>query len=284
MSFSYDQGGYAQNNYGSNGGYSAGGFVQGGGSQGGGGGGGVERKHSSNTLRPVTLGMIVDATQQNPDSDFRIDEVDVGSLTVVAKVVSLSAASTNTTFKLEDGTGTMEAKQWVDPSKENALAAITQDSYVRVYGTLKAFNGRRHISITTIRLADEDEVAFHAAETEAVRLFHTRGPPGAGGAGANGGAGGYADGGAVGGGGGGGDEMSNKLASLDPFSRRIMEAIHSLPDSNEGVNVRQLSSMLGGGGGGAGGQTLVDVLESLKEEGHLYTTIDEDHVKSTMLG
>ena len=82
----------------------------------------------------------------------------------------------------------------------------------------------------------------------------------------------------AGGEGAGHSELAAKLSSLDPFSRRVMEIIHASPESNEGINVRTLQGMLGGGT-----QHLAQTIETLKEEGHLYTTIDEEHVKSTMI-
>lgn len=270
----YDNQGYAQNNYSGGGGYNAGGFMQGS-SQGGGGG---ERKVTTSTLRPVNIEQINNATQPHPDADFKIDDTEIGQLTFVGKVVNISAASTNTTYKIEDAHGTIEVKQWVDPDKATRDNPIKNDMHVRVYGTLKVFSNRRHIGVVSIRPVEDDrEIEFHELDVKATSLFFTRGPLNGASHAGNGQMNGAAAGGGSGGAGGPQDELAQKLAPLDPFSRKIMETIHSLPDSNDGVHIRQLQSMLGGG------PNLMNAIEGLMSEGHVYSTLDEEHIRSTML-
>lgn len=268
---SYNDGGYHQSNYNAGGGYNSGGFVA---SQGGGGTPGAnDKKSSNNALRPVQISQILNASQPHPDADFKIDDVEIGALTFVGRVVNVSSAATNTTYKIDDGTGTIEVKQWVDADRAQE-SEIRNDANVRIHGTLKSFNQKRHVGVTSIKLVTSDkELAYHELECQFVSLYFTRGPIGQGTT-----TGDATHGTGAGGAGGAGDEVTEKLNGLDPFSRKVMEAIHASPESNEGINVRTLQSMIGGGGG-----NLLATIESLKEDGHLYTTIDEDHVKSTMI-
>ena len=257
----YD-GGYQQNNYNAGGGYNSGGFVANG-SQGTPGGG--EKKNINNALRPVQIQQINEAHQSHPDADFKIDGAEVGPLTFCGRVVNISSAATNTTYKIEDSTGTIEVKQWVD-AERSADNPIRNDANVRVHGTLKSFNQKRHVGLSSIKLiTDDEELKFHELECKYVQLYFTRGAPTA-----------TANAMETGGGVGGGSELQQKLSSLDPFSRKVMEAIHA-SDVPDGINVRTLQGILGGGG------DLAATIEGLKEDGHLYTTIDEDHVKSTMI-
>ncbi|CCG82663.1 Replication factor-A protein [Taphrina deformans PYCC 5710] len=267
---SYNDGGYQQTNYNAGGGYNSGGFVASQTTPGG------EKRGGNNALRPVQIKQILEASQSHPDADFKIDDSEISALTFCGRVMNVSAAATNTTYKIDDGTGSIEVKQWVD-SERATESEIRNDSHVRIHGTLKSFNQKRHVGVTSIKLITDDrELKYHELECRYVSLYFTRGPIGqSNDAGNAGGAGSYGD--SHGGGGNDSSELAGKLAQLDPFSRRVMEVIHASPDSNEGINVRTLQGMIGGGG------NLLATIESLKEDGHLYTTIDEDHVKSTML-
>lgn len=262
----YNDGNYQQSNYNANGGYNSGGFVASQGTP-----GTSDRKSSSNNaLRPVRISEILEATQSHPDADFKIDNVEIGALTFCGRVVNVSSAATNTTYQIDDGTGSIEVKQWVDADRATQ-SEIRQDSSVRCHGTLKSFNQKRHVGLTCIKLiTDEKELKYHELECQYVSLYVTRGPLGESGANNTTNMDGTTS--DV-----GQSELAKKLNVLDPFSRRVMEAIHGHPESNEGINVRALQSMVGGG------ETLFTTIESLKEDGHLYTTIDEDHVKSTMI-
>ncbi|KAJ8608549.1 hypothetical protein MRB53_039603 [Persea americana] len=266
---SYNDGGYQQSNYNAGGGFNSGGFVANG-SQGTPGGG--EKKTINNALRPVQIQQITEAHQSHPDADFKIDGVEVGPLTFCGRVVNISSAATNTTYKIEDSTGTIEVKQWVDADR-SVDNPIRNDANVRVHGTLKSFNQKRHVAMSSIKLVTNDaELKYHDLECQYVQLYFTRGPLQS-----NGGAGAMGNGNDPITYAGQGSELQQKLSSLDPFSRKVMEAIHA-SDAPDGLNVRTLQGILGGGSG-----NLMATIEALKEDGHLYSTIDEEHLKSTMI-
>lgn len=260
---SYNAGGYQQSNYSAGGGQNAGGFVasQGTGSK------SDYRKTSNTALRPVQIEQVLNASQPHPDSPFMIDGAEIGAITFVGRVVNVSSAATNTTYKIDDGTGSIEVKQWVDAERATK-SQIKNDSNVRIHGSLKTFNQKRHIAVSSLKVvANEKELKYHQVHAQFVSLYYTKGPLNGQKASEHGDDGVSSSAHA--------SELQQKLNSLDPFSRKVMEAIHASPESNEGVNVRALQKMVGGG-------NLLATIESLKEDGHLYTTIDEDHVKSTM--
>lgn len=246
---------------------------------------GLSKRSSGNTLRPVTIKQILEASQQHPDAEFKIDGTEIGQLTFVAVVRNISIQSTNITYRMEDGTGLIEVKQWLemetiadDNPKKNI--DITPDTYVRVIGQLKAFNNKRHIGAHHIRsITDLNEVQYHLLETTAIHLYFTRGPPQ--------------------------NENTSKtfgslnrnvsnnyniqdgihtnsilnaqmsLHNLSPYLQRIMAAVHAAPDTNEGVNIHQLAKAIGS-------NNIERAIEELTSDGLLYTTIDDEHVKSTI--
>ncbi|GAO46833.1 replication protein A, subunit RPA32 [Saitoella complicata NRRL Y-17804] len=271
---------YQQTSYGGNAAPDGGGFMQGGGfgSPGmGGSPGSGGRTRSANTLRPVTIKQILDAQQPHPDADFRIDNADIGQITFVAAIRNVSLQSTNVTFRMEDGTGLLEAKQWLDAGAEGAGGNKFEgwtDTYARVTGQLKSFGQRRHVSVSHIRqVTDMHEVLYHLLEATSVHLYFTRGPhqPTSANQAAAGAGGQQAY---------GHNPLDAQLAgyNLSPALRQIMAVIHAAPDTNEGIHVRNLVQMCPPG--------LVpdmgEAIEQLMGEGLLYTTIDDEHVKSTV--
>ncbi|KAK4703225.1 replication factor A2, partial [Phenoliferia sp. Uapishka_3] len=229
-----------------------------------------------NGLRPVTIRQLIDAETVHSDADFQIDGADVNNVTFVAVLRNVTPGATNTTFLCEDGTGQIEVRKWSADGVE-IYRDMDTDVYVRVCGTLKTFSGKRHVSGNTLHIIeDKNEVAFHIAHAVYVHLMLTRGPP----------AGSVArktapparsvgnvydsnnDHGA----------NSSIFQDLRGMQKKIMIHISSLGDDTpgDGVHVDSIRRAVGGDMG-----TVRSEVETLVSEGHLYNSIDDDHVLST---
>ncbi|KAI0840979.1 replication protein A, subunit RPA32 [Hypoxylon sp. FL0890] len=258
-------GGYARTTYGATGGDDGGGFF--GGSQSGSQGG---AKHpSEESLRPVTVKQIIDAEQAfGNDGTFRIDGVDITQVTFVGMVRQISPQTTNITYRLDDGTGVVEVKQWLDPDKQENdtnRATFQEEQYVRVWGRLKSFGNKRHVGAHVIKpVTDFNEVNYHLLEATYVHLFFTRG-------------GGLAAGGAGGDGNAAEDDsmfVENNdavfLKSASPRARKMYQYLNQ-SKSNEGTNIQIIARETG--------MTIQDVMaaaEELLNHGKIYTTIDDE--------
>ncbi|KAH8089703.1 hypothetical protein HD553DRAFT_327748 [Filobasidium floriforme] len=133
----------------------------------------TNKKGGQSTLRPVTIKQIIGADQPHPDADFQIDGVDVGSVRVVGVVRNISRTATNVSYTIEDGTGEMSARVWLDTADDDngKTGGIEQDTYVSVLGVLKSFGGKRHISAQNIRrVEDFNEVHYHLLEALYISL------------------------------------------------------------------------------------------------------------------
>ncbi|KAL0944648.1 uncharacterized protein CTRU02_202535 [Colletotrichum truncatum] len=270
-------GGYTKTGYGAQGGDDAGGFVYGGSQQNSQGGG---KAYSEESLRPVTIKQIIDAEEAYPGSpDFRIDGTTVTQVTFVAQIRQISPQPTNITLKLDDGTGVIEAKKWVDTDKKDDDASnLELEGYVRVWGRLKSFNGKRHVGAHFIRpVSDFNEVNYHLLEATYVHLYYTKGPlNGGGGAGAGGGDGMFVDGndgydGAAQGGNTGGSAHAGKLRGCSPAAQKMFNFINNAPGGNEGVHINQISS-----GAGLSIRDVMGAADELLGQGLIYTTIDDE--------
>lgn len=202
------------------------------------------------TLRPVTVKQALDATQPYPEANFHIDGADAASIVFVGQVRNISTQSVNITYKIDDGTGEIEVKQWPDSASggidemdtdenKSSKTKVEQNGYAKVFGKLKAFGNKRYVNAHCVRpLTDINELHFHLLEATAVHLFFTRGPPG-GGSNAPGGA---AEGAIVGGDDYGGN--SRALPPMSPVARRIYNLLRSEAQSNEGLHAQHISAKL----------------------------------------
>ncbi|KAI9013719.1 hypothetical protein DFJ74DRAFT_758430 [Hyaloraphidium curvatum] len=296
-------GNYGGDNYG-------GGNVGGGGNRfgGGGGGGGFgaggfspgaqgspgEKKQSrlsNQTLRPLTCKQLAEATQPIPDQNFQLDGAEIGQFALVGRILAAQAKSTNLTYTVEDGTGQMDFTVWFnkneDPGmREDRGPEYPEGTYVKIIGNIKSFQGKRsYVSQAMRKVENFNEVTAHELECISVTLYHRRGPPSANqvpagdhanpyvvppvGLARPTGANPYAQAPA----GGGIDPSSN----LHPTAQRVMAVVHRSPDTNEGVHVQTIVAALRGQGI-AEGEVRTQV-QWLMDEGHLYSTVDDEHVK-----
>ncbi|KAG5998033.1 hypothetical protein E4U43_002512 [Claviceps pusilla] len=271
--------GYSTTSYGAQGGDDSGGFLAGGSQQGSQGGG---KSYQDESLRPVTIKQILEAEEAYAGADFKIDNSTVTQITFVGQIRNINPQPTNITFKIDDGTGQIEVKKWIDVDKQDdSNAEFELDSHVRVWGRLKSFSNKRHVGAHVIRpVTDFNEVNYHLLEATYVHLFYTKGPlgqqQGGGGAGGANGDSMFVDGGGYGienGGGGGGNgagQALSKLSGCGPLARKVFKVIDDAP-GNEGIHLNVITSALK--------LSVRDVLSASDEllgQGLIYPTVDDE--------
>ena len=104
----------------------------------------------------------------------------------VGQIRKVSTGTTNVTYEVDDGTGIIEVKRWIDPDAVSLAlvesfgrlsSKVAENEYIRVWGRPKAWNGRRHVGASAIRrIFDKNEISYHLLEAAAVHLYFTRGP------------------------------------------------------------------------------------------------------------
>ncbi|PGH18413.1 hypothetical protein AJ79_00482 [Helicocarpus griseus UAMH5409] len=239
--------------------------------------------YMKNTLRPVTIKQAHEATQSHGGADFQIDGTDISQITFVGQVRGISHLTTFITYKLDDGTGEMEVKQWLEKNAVNPTGdemdtggatrpssetEVQVNGYAKVYGKLSSFNNRRNFVALVIRpITNMDEYHCHFLEATAIHLYYTRGPPG-GGQQSNKAISGAGD--AVGGGGDG--ALAGKaLPPMSALARKVFETLSNTPQSNEGLHVQNIAALMGLPSGDVfkGG-------EELLSNGLIYPTVDDN--------
>lgn len=228
----------------------------------------------------MTIKQILDAEEAYAGADFRIDNSPVTQITFVGQVRSVNPQPTNITLKIDDGTGQIEVKKWIDVDKQDeADPGYELDSYVRVWGRLKSFSNKRHVGAHVIRpVEDINEVNYHLLEATYVHLYFSRGPLGQNGAAGADGDSMFVDGDGYGGGAGGagagagsGGQLPSKLSGCSALAKKMYNFMNNSPGGNEGIHLNVITNSTG--------MSVRDVLTGADEllgQGLIYTTVDDE--------
>ncbi|KAK6442545.1 Replication factor A protein 2 [Oleoguttula sp. CCFEE 5521] len=262
---------YSTTSYGAGGGQNGGGFMPGSQSD---SPAGQRGKYGKDTLRPVTVKQLLDAHHPYPDAEhFMIDDQETTQVTFVGQVRNISQQTTNVTYKVDDGTGVVEVKVWVDSEVMNEDGQdpkkVTEQAYVRVFGRLKVFGNKRHVGANVIRpIQDFNEISYHLLEATVVHLQATRGAPGDAKAATNGAANAAANGMST--------AASAQLAGVSASARKVFECLRNSPQTNEGLHMQDIAIQVN-----MDVQAVMKAGEELLGNGVIYTTID-DHTWAIM--
>lgn len=246
-----DYNNYSTTSYGAQGGMSGGGFMPGSQSD----SPTAKRTYGKDTLRPVTIKQLLDAHHPHPDAEyFMIDGAEATQITFVGQIRNISQQTTNVTYKLDDGTGIIEVKVWVDAEAfgnpddpSNQKPKPVEQGYARVWGRMKVFGNKRHVGANIIRpIQDYNEIQYHLLEATVVHLHFSRGPVETlqqAKSGANGGQqNGYAQQN------GGQGEMfpgeRQMPATASSAARRVYQCIKTTPQTNEGLHMQDIAARI----------------------------------------
>lgn len=246
------------------------------------GSGGISKSRGAQTLLPLTVKQIMDATQTNDDkSSFAVNGTEVSTVRLVGRMMNKIERVTDVQFVLDDGTGRIEVNRWANETSDTTEMGLVKDGdYVIVNGGLKSFQGKRHIVAYSVRLVTNyNDITHHflyciyvhldlakakksATQTQVTASASTwnQGPP-----------------------------LNNQAPTLsasgnaggNELSDMVMNVFHDpmLVNLEHGVSIQQVASRL----------KISDALARstvthLLDVGNLYPTIDDNHYKSTLNG
>ncbi|GAB5587641.1 Replication factor A protein 2 [Umbelopsis nana] len=237
---------------------------------------GNKTKASEQTLRPVTIKQMLNSQQSHGESEFKIDNVDVTQVTFVAVVRGISEQSTNISYTVEDGTGSIDVRKWADQNEQSTdgerqkISQIISGNYVRIVGRLTQFNQKTHIVAFNIRpIKDANEITHHFLEAIMTHLQFTKGRS-------------HGNGNSM-------DTFSNSAYNAGNFTNNsnqsgnrgihgdVIDVINQFKHLDQGAEINQVVTRLQGK---YSESQVRESLDFLQNEGHLYATIDEFHVKS----
>lgn len=126
-----------------------------------------QRQQVRNSLSPVTIKEINDATQPIPDGEFVINNVSLNMVSFVGVIRRVENSGSAINITVEDGTGSLEVRRWIDEKIATAAEEAEkfmglENKYVYITGALKEFNLKKSIQHATIReITDHNEIAYH---------------------------------------------------------------------------------------------------------------------------
>ncbi|XP_019720882.1 replication protein A 32 kDa subunit [Hippocampus comes] len=226
---------------------------------------------------PCTVSQLMSATQS--DEAFKVGEVEVSQVTLIGIIRNTDKSMTNIQYKVDDMTcAPMDVKQWVDTEEPSVDGSVLPPgTYVKVSGNLRSFQNHRSVVAFSVKpLDDFDQITSHMLEVvQAHRGLgklqtsagfgtseHTSSAPPRGPSGAADSS--YA---------GARDVANNGLSATQ---NQVLSLIRGCPDP-QGIGLHDLKARLSN----LSMVAIKQVVEFLSNEGHIFSTIDEDHYKST---
>ncbi|TPX33905.1 hypothetical protein SmJEL517_g03291 [Synchytrium microbalum] len=282
----------------------------GGGGAGGGGGGG--KKSNNQSLRPVSIKQFHEAKQVVPDGPYKLDGAEITNISMVGKIININEQSTTITYTIDDGTGQVIARKWLDDADNTDANAqkrgqVSEGQDVKVFGSVgKPYASKNNataqdktMTVYAIRpIGNPDEITLHNLEAQYAHLYYTKGPlhgpnnnmqSGYGG-GFNGQQGYGNQAGGYGNYGmpnqqqqglnnqytnqGGGPPRTNYDNGLSAVQNKIMDVCRSSPPGGSGTNIAVIVGNLRSHCNEA--QVKADI-DYLVAEGFLFSTIDDEH-------
>eukprot|EP00252_Welwitschia_mirabilis_P001719 TRINITY_DN11648_c0_g1_i4.p1 TRINITY_DN11648_c0_g1~~TRINITY_DN11648_c0_g1_i4.p1 ORF type:complete len:280 (+),score=55.24 TRINITY_DN11648_c0_g1_i4:143-982(+) len=248
------------------------------------------RKSNSTGLLPLTVKQISQATQKFGDdsSNFNVDGVEVNNVTLVGMVFNKEERATDVSFQIDDGTGRLEVRRWVNDATESAeMANVLNGSYVRVHGHLRSFQGKKHVNAFSVKpVVDFNEVTFHFLESIYIHLYNVKAQggsvaPGLASSAMNTVSGQF-------------HSISNNYSNHNLYTGPThvpsnvskedlptkVQSIFEEPQNlqiEQGIHVNEIAKRLPA----YSRKQIMDAISFLSNEGTIYSTIDDDHYKST---
>lgn len=223
-------------------------------------------------LRPVTIKQLLEAEPSNTESTLVIQDMEISNVSFYGVVREIKRNPTHVLLQIEDGTGMIEVRKWIDASDGeteglDAENGIQEHDWVKVMGSPKIFNKKRHVAgLRLQKVEDHNQINYHLLDVIRVTLTFERG--------------------AWGGNSMQIDQPASKNATKqyiepphdaqNPKQAKIMNIFVTNATPDEGVHMQEIAKMCQ--------LDLDDAIEEIGKlisEGLLYTTVDDNHVKPT---
>ncbi|KAM9255878.1 replication protein A 32 kDa subunit [Cariama cristata] len=225
----------------------------------------------SQNIVPCTVSQLLAAEQV--DETFRIRDVEISQVTIMGIIRHAEKAPTNILYKVDDMTAApMDVRQWVDTDEagsENVV--VPPGTYVKVAGHLRSFQNKKSlVAFKIMPLENMNEFTTHILEIVNAHMILRKNLMSASRVPQSFSSAGLSD---VGGYGGGGSLPVNGLTA---HQSQVLNLIKNCPVP-EGMSLQELKLQLHN----MSMSTIKQAVEFLSSEGHIYSTVDDDHYKST---
>jgi len=236
------------------------------------------KKKGAQQLTPLTIKQILNA-ESNDSSTFNVDGKTMSQVSIVGLVVSVEVMETNVNYVIDDGSGQVNVKHYKTDEEDGGCR---EDVYVRAIGNIRKIGQSEMPSLVAFNiepLKDQNEITLHGLDVIYAHARNTKGalqsenksaPAGGSNSFSNfGGGNTFNDQGANGGGDNGMDGCTSAVLSTFQRNGSTDEAGTSIPSVVQALQGQFSEAQIR------------KSVEFLTNEGHLYSTIDEEHLNPT---
>jgi len=258
--------------------------ARGGGGDGGGfnspgGTGGKANRTRVQNLVPCTINQI--RTARKEDDRFLIGTMELGQIELFGIIMDYREASTNVTYMLNDFTGEdIQVRHWLEEADDDA--AVTRESQVfkkhtlvRICGNVRELQGTRSlVAFRIFPVHDFNEFSCHILEVIHAQMLHQMLTSGGGGSVVSGSSMDTSHSNAA-------PSMGGGVKGLTAVQNQVLAYIQAQsPASESGPRIDMIISKMAGN---FNERQVREAVEFLSNEGHVYSTLDEDHFRATDL-
>ena len=203
----------------------------------------------------------------------------------MGKILEIEEEQVTYKLKVDDGTGTITVKIFLNGDdsdlERQRLAELQKGKYVRVFGHMSSYQGAKELQAFSVRpVTDHNEVTYHLSQVIFQHLHLTKGGSDITGAPAMGGA-------AAGGFGAAAPAAAAPAAAfgasgMNPIQADVL-AIFDAPDAAAIEAGFTAHDIIARSNNRYNKGQVDDAILFLVNEGHLYSTIDDQHFKSCNL-
>lgn len=236
-------------------------------------GGDKKGRTRAQQIVPCTVSQLMCAVQA--EDIFKVGEVEIAQVTIVGIIRSTDKSTINIQYKVDDMTAApMDVKQWIDTEDMGVdNSVIPPGTYVKVSGNLRSFQNNRSLVAFSVRvLEDMNEVTSHMLEVVNAHVSLSKPQNMGGGGGPNTmsvshtsmvSAGSYS----------GASMLVNGLSANQNQVLGLIKSCHE----PQGISMQDLKQKLST----MSVNVIRQIVDFLSNEGHIFSTIDEDHFRST---
>ena len=238
------------------------------------------KEQSFQTVTPLTLKMILESHQNVSDDSLSVDGKQISKVVVCGRVLSAHMHQTYNEYVLDDGTGVLNIMKSEEEETKGGEETIPENCYICVHGAIRSFEGQRKILAHFLRIIqDHNELNYHSVSVLFNHYQNLKGPLNDGSklnhtsASTVNPSSGIFNQGIQ-------NSFSSDLGSaLDMESKLVHDAFASDMITDTGLTVQTVADRLKTRGFTV--QKVRQICQSLMTNGFVYSTVDEDHFKST---
>lgn len=226
---------------------------------------------------PVMAGQILSSNEE----EFTVEGAPVGMVVLVGQVVNIEKAATKTIYHIEDDSGQMEVVQWVE--EDSRTEEHGEGARVKVIGSIRTQGEKKHVMAFKLSsVASQAEMDGHLLSVELARLKIRQLQDKINGQVSGSNFGGGLSNSMMGGGLGGGlSSMGGSSSMGQSFGNKNYDSVYALIKGCREEQGLNKDAILNQSKGKMNRGDVESALDFLSNEGHIYSTIDEDHFKTT---